>query len=67
MRTYKVGYFVGSLSSSSINRVLSRALIRFADGDLPALEPRQAHVRQTPCRPARFRACARPQNRAHSA
>ena len=30
MRTYKVGYFVGSLSSTSINRALSRALIRLA-------------------------------------
>jgi hypothetical protein len=25
MATYKVGYFVGSLSSKSINRILSRA------------------------------------------
>jgi len=31
---YKVGYFVGSLSSTSINRVLSRALIRLAPEDL---------------------------------
>ena len=28
MTTYKVGYFVGSLSSTSINRILSKALIR---------------------------------------
>ena len=34
MGTYKVGYFVGSLSSTSINRVLSRALIRLAPQDL---------------------------------
>jgi chromate reductase len=32
--TYNVGYFVGSLSSTSINRVLSRALIRLAPEDL---------------------------------
>jgi chromate reductase len=32
--SYKVGYFVGSLSSTSINRVLSKALIRLAPGDL---------------------------------
>ena len=32
--TYQVGYFVGSLSSSSINRVLSRALLRLAPADL---------------------------------
>lgn len=40
MRTYKVGYFVGSLSSTSINRVLSKALIRLAREDL---EFRAAH------------------------
>ena len=28
MPVYKIGYFVGSLSSTSINRVLSRALMR---------------------------------------
>jgi chromate reductase len=31
---YQVGYFVGSLSSTSINRVLSRALIRVAPAEL---------------------------------
>jgi chromate reductase, NAD(P)H dehydrogenase (quinone) len=31
---YKVGYFVGSLSSKSINRILSKALIRLAPDDL---------------------------------
>ena len=34
MATYKVGYFVGSLSSRSINRELSKALIRLAPDDL---------------------------------
>ena len=34
MTAYKVGYFVGSLSEHSINRVLSRALIRLAPDDL---------------------------------
>jgi chromate reductase len=34
MTTYKVGYFVGSLSSTSINRILSKALIRLAPDDL---------------------------------
>jgi chromate reductase len=33
-KRYQVGYFVGSLSSTSINRVLSRALIRLAPRDL---------------------------------
>jgi chromate reductase len=37
-RTYKVGYFVGSLSSTSINRTLSRALIRLAPDDLEFTE-----------------------------
>jgi chromate reductase len=31
---YNVGYFVGSLSSTSINRVLSQSLIRLAPDDL---------------------------------
>jgi chromate reductase, NAD(P)H dehydrogenase (quinone) len=34
MTSYKVGYFVGSLSSKSINRILSKALIRVAPHDL---------------------------------
>ena len=38
MSTYKVGYFVGSLSSTSINRVLSRALIRLAPQDMEFTE-----------------------------
>jgi chromate reductase len=37
---YKVGYFVGSLSSTSINRVLSKALIRLAPDDLEFSEIR---------------------------
>src|ERR687886_2478680 len=38
MSTYRVGYFVGSLSSTSINRILSRALIRLAPPDLEFTE-----------------------------
>jgi chromate reductase len=38
MPGYKVGYLVGSLSSTSINRVLSRALIRLAPEDLEFVE-----------------------------
>jgi chromate reductase, NAD(P)H dehydrogenase (quinone) len=34
MTRYKVGYFVGSLSSTSVNRELSRVLIRLAPDDL---------------------------------
>ncbi|WP_416063259.1 NADPH-dependent FMN reductase [Rhodococcus indonesiensis] len=37
-RTYKVGYFVGSLSSTSINRILAKALIRLAPSDLDFVE-----------------------------
>ncbi len=38
MKTYRVGYLVGSLSSTSINRVLSKALIRVAPRDLEFVE-----------------------------
>lgn len=38
MATYQVGYFIGSLSSASINRVLSKALIRLAPEDLEFTE-----------------------------
>ena len=38
MSSYKVGYFVGSLSSASINRTLSKALIRLAPKDLEFAE-----------------------------
>lgn len=34
METYKVGYFVGSLSKASINRLLAKALIRLAPPEL---------------------------------
>ncbi|MFT4470612.1 NADPH-dependent FMN reductase [Arthrobacter sulfonylureivorans] len=34
MPTYKIGYFVGSLSSSSINRTLAKALIKLAPASL---------------------------------
>ena len=36
--TYRVGYFVGSLSSTSINRILARALIGLAPDDLEFTE-----------------------------
>jgi chromate reductase len=36
--SYNVGYFVGSLSSTSINRILSRALIRLAPEELQFTE-----------------------------
>src|SRR3954453_3264428 len=38
MSSYKVGYFVGSLSSTSINRKLSQALIKLAPHDLEFTE-----------------------------
>jgi chromate reductase, NAD(P)H dehydrogenase (quinone) len=38
MPTYQVGYFVGSLSSTSINRTLSKALIRVAPSDMEFTE-----------------------------
>lgn len=36
--SYNVGYFVGSLSSTSINRILSKALLRLAPDDLDFTE-----------------------------
>lgn len=36
--SYNVGYFVGSLSSTSINRILSKALLRLAPDDLEFTE-----------------------------
>jgi chromate reductase len=36
--SYNIGYFVGSLSSTSINRILSRSLIRLAPPDLQFAE-----------------------------
>ena len=38
MAKYKVGYFVGSLSSKSINRLLSKALVRLAPAELEMIE-----------------------------
>jgi hypothetical protein len=38
MTTYHVGYFVGSLSTASINRLLSKALIRLAPPELQMTE-----------------------------
>ena len=38
MNAYTVGYIVGSLSSTSINRVLAKALIRLAPDDLSFVE-----------------------------
>lgn len=38
MATYRIGYLVGSLASNSINRTLSRALIRLAPSELDFTE-----------------------------
>ena len=38
MAEYRVGYFVGSLSSKSINRLLAKALVRVAPADLEMVE-----------------------------
>ena len=38
MATYKVGYLVGSLSSTSINRMLAKALVRLAPPELQLVE-----------------------------
>nr|WP_067353113.1 NADPH-dependent FMN reductase [Microbacterium hydrocarbonoxydans] len=38
MMTHRIGYLVGSLSQDSINRVLSKALVRLAPDDLELVE-----------------------------
>jgi len=38
MASFKVGYFVGSLSSKSINRLLAKALIKLAPAELEFIE-----------------------------
>ena len=38
METYKVGYLIGSLSSTSINRLLAKALVRLAPPELSMTE-----------------------------
>lgn len=45
MSTYKVGYFVGSLAQASINRTLSKALIRLAPS---ALEFQEIPIKDLP-------------------
>jgi chromate reductase, NAD(P)H dehydrogenase (quinone) len=42
--TYSVGYFIGSLSARSINRTLSKALVRLA----PQLEMREIPIKDLP-------------------
>src|SRR3954454_4074919 len=38
MATHKIGYFVGSLATGSINRILSKALIKLAPDSLEFTE-----------------------------
>jgi len=45
MSTYKVGYFIGSLSTRSINRTLSKALLRLAP---PELEFEEIPIKDLP-------------------
>ena len=45
MKTYKVGYFVGSLAKGSINRQLAQALTRLAP---PGLELTEISIRDLP-------------------
>ena len=45
MSSYRVGYMIGSLSSTSINRVLSKALIKLAP---PELEFKEISFRELP-------------------
>lgn len=45
MTTYKVGYFIGSLATKSINRLLAKALVRLAP---PELELKEIPFRDLP-------------------
>lgn len=45
MTTYTVGYFIGSLAKASVNRTLSKALIRLAP---PSLEFREIPIKDLP-------------------
>src|SRR5690349_13288555 len=45
MTTFKVGYFVGSIATASINRLLSKALVRLAP---PALQMTEISFRDLP-------------------
>ena len=47
MTNYKVGYFVGSLSTSSINRMLAKALLRLAPAELDSPRSRSRICRCT--------------------
>ncbi|MBL8482733.1 MAG: ACP phosphodiesterase, partial [Rhodocyclaceae bacterium] len=38
MASQKIGYFIGSLSSTSINRLLAKALIRLAPPEMEFVE-----------------------------
>ena len=38
MSSFKVGYFVGSLATASINRLLAKALVRLAPSELQMTE-----------------------------
>ena len=38
MTSFKVGYFVGSLATASINRLLAKALVRVAPSELQMTE-----------------------------
>ena len=38
MTQFKVGYFVGSLATASINRLLAKALVRLAPAQLQMIE-----------------------------
>lgn len=48
MHTHKIGYFVGSLSSTSINRTLSKALLRLAPDDPEYTEISPEYERSIP-------------------
>lgn len=61
MATFKIGYFVGSLSSVSINRVLSQALIKLAP---PELEFHEIPIKDLPLYSSDFDSSYPPEGKA---
>lgn len=61
MSEYTVGYFVGSLSSTSINRLLSQALVRLAP---PELKMTEIHFKDLPLYSPDYDASYPPQGKA---
>ena len=63
MAHYKVGYFVGSLATKSINRLLAKALVRLAPPELQMTEISFKDCRSTATTTTRTTLPLRPSSR----